>query len=444
MSSGQQVPDAVQWHEGMLLVPQHFQLAASRAEELLAYHVRTASPFHWGVRRLRHDPALLVGGTYRVTELEAVLPDGLLVLLGPDRGAPLEVELDAEAARRGPLTVHLAVPARRREGEPFAGSLPRYESVDGRPVLDENTGDGAVAIPRLRPRATLLVTATPPDKYVSLPLARISFKDETFALTEFVPPALEVAVSSPLGSLCGRVARRVREKAVYLSERVRTTAGAGPGRAVAQMQAAASSLVSELPHLEAVLATGATHPYPVYLALCTLAGRLAAVGTGLVPPVFPRYDHDDPWGSFVPVVDFCTRMLDAVQETYTATLFHFEEGSFTLALRPEWVGRTLLVGVAGPAGMSEADAAAWMQEARIASRNRMPSVRERRIRGAERRPVENAGDLGLVVPRGVVLFAIRADAEFIDPDEVLQIAHPAEHTGRPRPREISLFTRSRS
>jgi len=155
MIPGHQVPDAVQWHEGMLLAPQHFQLAATRSEELLHYHVRSASPFHWGIRRLRLDTVLLTGGTLRVTELEAVMPDGLLVVHGPGRETPLEADLTlyAEEARRGPLTVHLAVPARRREDEPFAGSLARHESYEGREVADENTGEGAVPVPRLRPRA---------------------------------------------------------------------------------------------------------------------------------------------------------------------------------------------------------------------------------------------------------------------------------------------------
>ncbi len=444
MIPGHRVPDAVQWHEGMLLAPQHFQLAATRAEELLHYHVRAASPFHWGIRRLRLDPVLLSSGTLRVTELEAVMPDGLLVVHGAGREAPLEAELGlyAEEARRGPLTVHLAVPARRREGEPFAGSLARYESYEGREVADENTGEGAMPVPRQRPRAALLVTQAPPDKYVSFPLARVSFAGESFDLTDFVPPQLGVSPASPLGDECARLARRVREKAVYLCDKVRANASGTKSGAAAEMQMAVQSMVAELPRLEAVLATGVAHPLDVYLALCSLAGRLGPLGM-VVPPVFRAYDHDDLRGTFAPVLEFCGRMLDAVQETYTATPFHFEGGGFALALRPEWMARTLVVGVVPQAGMSEADAAAWMEETRIASRGRMQSVRERRIRGAERKRIDTVGDLGLVGGKGTVLFAIRVEPELIEAEDVLQVAHPAEHTGRPRPREMLLYTRSR-
>ncbi|MEW5930713.1 MAG: type VI secretion system baseplate subunit TssK [Gemmatimonadota bacterium] len=444
MIPGRRVPDAVQWHEGMLLAPQHFQLAATRAEELVHYHVRAASPFHWGVRRVVFDDSLLVGGTLRVTELEAVMPDGLLVVHGPDRGAPLEVDLGtyAEEARRAPLRVHLAVPARRREGEPFAGSLARHESVEGREVADENTGEGAMPVPRLRPRVSLLVTQTPPDKYVSFPLARVSFNDETFARTDFVPPQLGVAHASGLGDACARLATRVREKAVYLCDKVRANASGTRSASVADMQQAVAAMTAELPRLEALLATGVSHPLELYLALCSLAGRLGPLAMQ-VPPQFRAYDHDDLRATFAPVLEFCGRMLDAVQETYTATPFHFDDGAFGLALRPEWMARTLVVGVVPQAGMSEAEAAAWFEETRIASRGRMQSVRERRIRGAERKRIDTVGDLGLVGGKGTVLFAIRVEPELIEAEDVLQVAHPAEHTGRARPREMLLYTRSR-
>lgn len=444
MISGNRVPDAVQWHEGMLLAPQHFQLAATRSEELLHYHVLAASPFHWGIRRLRFDTALLAGGIVRVTELEAVLPDGLLVVYGADRGTPLEADLNlyAEEARRGPLTVHLAVPARRREDQPFAGTLARYESFEGREVADDNTGEGAIPVPRLRPRASLLVTQTPPDKYVSIPLARVAFADEAFSLTDFVPPQLGVSPASPLGEACVRRARRVREKALYLCEKARAGASGSRNGSAAEMQSAVQALVAELPHLDAVLATGVSHPLTVYLALCSLAGRLGSLGM-VVPPSFRGYDHDDLWATFAPVLEFCDRMLDAVQETYTATPFHFGDGGFNLALRPEWMARTLVVGVVPQAGMTEADAAAWFEETRIATRGRMQSVRDRRIRGSERKRIDTVGDLGLVGGKGTVLFAIRVDPDLVEAEDVLQVAHPAEHTGRPRPREMYLYTRSR-
>lgn len=53
------VTDRVEWHEGMLLSPQHFQQFSSRMDTLVAWQTLAAAPFAWGVRRLVFDQGLL-------------------------------------------------------------------------------------------------------------------------------------------------------------------------------------------------------------------------------------------------------------------------------------------------------------------------------------------------------------------------------------------------
>ena len=55
MSKPFPVEDRIQWHEGMLLAPQHFQQTSARLDSLVAWHTLLAAPFSWGVRRLRID-----------------------------------------------------------------------------------------------------------------------------------------------------------------------------------------------------------------------------------------------------------------------------------------------------------------------------------------------------------------------------------------------------
>ncbi len=90
------IPEAVQWREGMLLSPQHFQLAARRAEALAAYMMGAATPLCWGVQRLQIDQSLLLEAVFRIIELEAVMPDGLLVLYPMGDDEP-RLELDLRA-----------------------------------------------------------------------------------------------------------------------------------------------------------------------------------------------------------------------------------------------------------------------------------------------------------------------------------------------------------
>jgi type VI secretion system protein ImpJ len=164
MLDADDIPEIIQWHEGMLLVPQHFQQLSWRHEALVSYHANTIAPFHWGVRRLEIDPALLVSGTLRVLSLEALMPDGLVVSHGHGGTIALEADLTvfAEATRQSALTVHLAVPSKKLGEVSVKGDLARYASIDGTPVPDENTGTDEFDIPRLRPRLSLVVTEKPP------------------------------------------------------------------------------------------------------------------------------------------------------------------------------------------------------------------------------------------------------------------------------------------
>lgn len=112
MPSAHDLPPTIQWHEGMLLAPQHFQQLVQRTEKLLTYHVSLGLPYQFGVIRLRYESTQLFTGTLRVTELEAVLPDGLVVSFKTGPSAELQVDLKShtENAKHTPIPVYLVVP----------------------------------------------------------------------------------------------------------------------------------------------------------------------------------------------------------------------------------------------------------------------------------------------------------------------------------------------
>ena len=64
--------DPIQWYEGMFMMPHHFQEADERYNDILAYHLETVFPYHWGVQSLRIDSSQLGQDRFRVEKLEAV------------------------------------------------------------------------------------------------------------------------------------------------------------------------------------------------------------------------------------------------------------------------------------------------------------------------------------------------------------------------------------
>ena len=66
------VPDPVQWHEGMLLQPHHFQQEARYTERLLDSRVRTLSPYAWGFAELQLDDSLLALGRVGIARASGI------------------------------------------------------------------------------------------------------------------------------------------------------------------------------------------------------------------------------------------------------------------------------------------------------------------------------------------------------------------------------------
>lgn len=435
-------PAAVQWHEGMLLAPHHFQQFTARQDALLHYHFSAATPYHWGIGHLEIDNTLLLEGVFRVVSLEAILPDGLIVA-HREGDADLEVDLSPheDEMKSGGVMVHLCVPALRG-----ARLLERYRSVEGAPVADENTGEGEVPIPRLVPRLTLVAGERAPAKYVSFPLARIAYRGETIARTDFIPPTLSVNRRSSLFRRCADIAARLREKAAFLAEKVAASDSAVEGPMLVETRLLIRSLIAALPPFEAVLHTGRSHPFPLYLGLCGLVGQVAGMGASTLPPVLPAYDHNDLETTFREAADFVTRVVnEAVTESHTGVPFTRTEDGFSLHLQTEWYDHRLTIGVRTRPGVSEEQVAHWMDRARIGSAGMQGSLADRRILGARRRRIHSEGEL--IPVRGMLLFAVDArptdgTESFIQPDEPLIIAGAPEAADADTPAGITLYVKN--
>ena len=434
------IPDAIQWHEGLLLTPQHFQQLTLRHESLVHYSTSLSTPFCWGLRRFKHDTISLPAGKFVVQELEAVMPDGLLVCHDSLEAAnALEVDLTKHADKMldQPVTIYLAVVADGNGGS--NDELNKYEPFKRK--RDNAPGGNGHDIYCLRPRLSLLVRDVP-KKFIGFPLARVSHK-ESFSLDEkFIPPLLAIPIQSTAGEadvvaaarlaeMCSGMAKKIRKRAMYLADEERTAAQGTASRSDVTSRIMLS-LVAGLPAFEAMLKIGVAHPLTVYLALCAVAGQLTVLGKEMLPPSFDAYDHNDLYATFKPLLDFIRRSLDeGVPLAYKSFPFVFEEGVFQLHFDGSWTNKRLALGIRRPHGMSDDHLIKWGESCLIASQGRLEAIRENRIRGAVRKHVERMGD---VVPgKGVALFSLTADEEFIKPDEMLQIFNDGS-----RPAEIVL------
>ena len=444
-----EIPKSIDWHDGLLLTPQHFQQISLRQEALLQYNTAMIAPFYWGIRYLKIDESKLFSGVVTIKHVEAVMPDGLLISyregddLQADHGLQLNLNEHGEIQRRR-MKVYLAVAPQSRQMS--KGEHARYDFYDGGEVVDEYTGEGKVRMRRLIPHLRLIVADVPPQETVSLPLLEVEYKNKSYSQTDFIPPLLIVTsdqregAHSQLGIDCGRVAKMVRNKAQELAGQAEAQTLDGPSQLDLETKSWIRSLAASLPHLEAILGTEVSHPFPIYLALCSMAGHLAALGPRLVPDK-PRYNHHDLRATFQPVIRFIEESIQAgLTSSFSTHLFIFHEEVYSLKFERDWMNRRLVLSMRGRPGVSPDELIQWGQECLIGSRRHMQSMKEKRILGAKRNHVKRVTDL--MPPKDVILFSLHADPEFIEPNETLQIFNRNTHRDVARPVEIVLHVRN--
>jgi type VI secretion system protein ImpJ len=430
----QAIPESLRWHEGMLLAPQHFQELSTRLESLIHQYAALTAPFSWGVRRLEVDESLLDHRIFRIQALDAVMPDGLHVAQVPEQLDLAPYKADAE---RSPIRIYLCVPEASL-GERH-GPMARFLTTAGTPVADRDPeadeGQVAVTLPRLRPNATLRATDEGTGGLIKMPIAEIEYIDSSFQLTDYVPPHPMLSAEKwcqPLVALANTAATKVRGKANYLLEMIRSPSG-GSNRDRFERQL--HSLMAGLPALEAHLAIGQVHPYNLFVAMTTLAAHVAAVGALDEVPRFPRYDHENIAEIFAGVGRSLFNTLDlGVQESFTEYRFDGEGHNFSIAFREEWKGHKLVLGFMG---QPTQEIIAWAENCYIGSETHIEAMSKNRDLGCGRNRDDNIE--GLRRRPGTVLYTVAEDLRRVESNETLYIFNPLYGPNDVGPTRVVLY-----
>jgi type VI secretion system protein ImpJ len=428
----------IHWHEGMMLTPQHFQQMEFRQYQHLSHQLHLLSNHHWGVNILQIDPISINEGLVRILEIEAVMPDGLIVNYRSDMTTvpPLEIDISSFKPNSASeeICIFLSMPERTGDRSPITGDLPRYVSIDGDPVKDENLPDNVVQIPRLFPHLILSVGTKPPAMCQGFPLLKLIF-DETYIQTTFIPPCFYITHDTDLWKECAELAQHIREKAMYLSGRWQNQIGTP---LMAETEIMLRPLVAALPSLEAVLNELTINPYLLFQKICDVAGHLATLRLNQLPPILKRYDHNDIQESFALVLELIHEYLGSIEQSYSVVSFHQRERLFYLKFHKNYLSKTFLVGLRVTKGMTESQMEEWLMEAVICSDFAVELVRNHRITGAKRVVLSEADRSDLMPGRGMVVAEITYDSEYIAPEQNLNIFNPSDTADR-RPNEVVAY-----
>ena len=433
------LPDAVCWHEGMQLLPQHFQLQALRAEVLAALFAQAGNPWFWGVTLLEIDPAALSAGLVRILALEAILPDGLPVSIQPGTGVTLELDVGpaAAASANAQVTLYLAVNPLGRSGQvlPLQG---RLQSLVGESVPDLASGEHPEPILVWRPNLRLVTEAERVDS-VCLPLLRIAKEGGGFVRQPYAPPAPQVLPESLLGQAVAELCARGREKCLFLAGRLRQAELAGNADDIEELRRQLAALWARLPEVEAALNSRVVSPQSLHGLLTGMAGSWCALDSANGVPPFAPLDFVELKRGFDEVIQWLHQVLDKVRVGYRCLPFAAIAQGFSIQLPDTQLRRQrLVVGLRMPAGTGQQDAQDWLSHAVIASERHVATLSRQRMNGLSHQAMSRSEQVSYGLGEDTHLFVIQAGGEWFDPEQPLCLV--SGQAALASPWQVVLFT----
>ncbi|WP_024698416.1 type VI secretion system baseplate subunit TssK [Pseudomonas avellanae] len=415
------LPDAVCWHEGMQLLPQHFQLQGLRAEALAAHLALAANPWYWGVTTLEIDPSALFAGQVRLLALDAICPDGLPLSIRVGSGVTVELDVN-EAAAASPtstVTVYLAVSPLWRGGQllPLNG---RLQSLLGDALPDLASGKHPEVVTVWRPSPRLVTEANRADS-ICLPLLRLRKEGGGFIQLPYVPPTPLILPESVLGRRVAALCARAREKCMFLAGRLRMARQAGNLDDAEEIRLQSAALWARLPEVEGALGSRTATPQALHGLLLGMTGSWSVLDPLSGVPAYAPLNFLDLNLGYEDVLGWLERTLDQLRVGFRSVPFQQTEHVFSIILPEQKNRQRLVIGLRMPAGVSEQAAGEWLDRAIIASGSHIPMLARQRMSGLPHQAMGRQEQVAYSTGDDTRLFVIEAGGQWFDPAQPLHI-----------------------
>lgn len=423
----------VQWHEGMLLSPHHFQQADNNIQNMFGIFAASGSAFCYGVNKLEIDTSALSSGVIRILKVEGIFQDGYCFDFDAVNDHPLEKNLSEYfLSHSAPTKIYLAIPARRRGTNELSGDIARYYSDEIRDISDENTGDNLINIPVLKPRLRLLLQNEIDARYVCFPVFEAKKSvDGGVVSTDFIPPYMTIDEHSKISMLCREIVQIIRNKVSYFADRKDNYNRMASDESMASLRL----LIQAALPLEAIIRINGIQPFEIYKILLNVISKIISINPTQLIPQMPIYNHNDLFTTFNDLLQYAQRVLNALKQRYDIVHFEKDGAIFKLQMKKEWLeSDTITIGVQKAFSTTEDDLINWINGVQISSESMLSALRDRRVLGAERSIMERGAYI--TQPNGMKLLSVKTKTAYIRPMEKLCLVNSSQIT---TPEEVILY-----
>jgi len=332
-------PLRVVWSEGLLMSPQHLQQQDLYHERLVGSRLDALEPINWGALKVEVDRRALESGQVRVSELQAVMPDGLVI--DCDSG---DAELPPSRPVEGHfphtqdvLEVYVGIP-RERDGVSNYGENQgdRTRYVISNKTVPDLTGEGSsLEVSFGQRNLQVLFGDEPRDDFITLKIAELC-RDASGNLAindPYIPPVLRIEASPFILAGMRRLLRLMSTRRRSLAEAARER-----GDATVEYNAAditrfllLNAVNTYLPVLNHLVDMPEVPPRTAYVWMITLGGQLATFSAEFDPAQLPKFNYNDLRSTFEPLFARITDLLQAtVKEHYVSMMLDGREDGMYL------------------------------------------------------------------------------------------------------------------
>jgi type VI secretion system protein ImpJ len=343
---------AVHWANGIFLRPHHFQASDRYWNELVSLQQSFDHPVGYGLHSVTISDDALGQGVLEISGLKARWKEGSIVAQEASNVHRISLEPYLDRLQGGqPLTVYLAIPA-RRDGHanvvPGGANSPPGNARYRERILevdDESAGGDRQSLRLRELNFRFLFSADDRNGFETLPIARLRRSatgvEQIVVDKEYFPPSLTLQAWPELAAINRRIHDDVvgRLQALGQQIRERRISFSGTSQGDLEKMLMLQSLNEAAGELSCLAFSPGIHPLVAYTALCKIVGRLSVFGNGLTIPELPRYDHDD----LAPIFEWArTKIRELIfslkDDEYHQRFFVGAGNGLRVTLDPEWFG----------------------------------------------------------------------------------------------------------
>jgi type VI secretion system protein ImpJ len=304
----------IYWHQGLLLQPQHFQLADLYYQSALTPFHRFQMPHFWGVGSLEIRESALGSQNFDIYNGEFIFPDGTYVSY-PGSAHFVSRSFGDKDLGSQPLRVMLGL----RKWNPAGDNVTEVERLEDAPEIttrfvttteSEEVNDlyqngPPAAVKRLQYVLRIFWgdELDELNEYDLIPLVDLSQEAQEIGISDYyIPPSVSINASARLSKLCREIRDQVITRCKQLEDikttRSMKTADFEMGDFINLL--ALRSLGRYVPVLQHITEAPDVHPWQAYQSIRQLAGELTTFSDRFPTAVeaadsqhhtLPTYDH---------------------------------------------------------------------------------------------------------------------------------------------------------